>query len=230
MSSAEPLQVQLADSVNEEQGTSKKVKTRSETEKPASLKKRRTLGKVTQGLFNFGFIFALVLAGICLFFSATYLHSFLTSTNAGIDTTIQNIKEGASPGTLEVIINGRLVMARIALLSCGIFVGIAFGFLGFALFLMGIKESVDVDVDSDTYKAKFARMSPGVLIIICSSILTGVCATRQTPFWYENTVSNPAINQQEDKSSADSKTETETNKEESDRRNLPSRSTNFSKP
>jgi hypothetical protein len=148
----------------------------------------KRLGTVPQKFLNVAFVFALVLAAICLLFSALYLYSFLRGTSAGLDPVVQNLQTNQIPGALEVVINGKLVMARISLLSCGIFVGISFGFLGFSLCLLGIKESIDVDLESDTYKARFARMSPGVLIIVCSSILTGFCATRETPFWYEKTM------------------------------------------
>jgi hypothetical protein len=148
----------------------------------------KRLGTVPQTFLNAAFVFALVLAALCLLFSALYLYSFLRGTSAGLDPVVQNMQTNQSPGSLEVLINGKLVLARISLLSCGIFVGIAFGFLGFSLCLLGIKESIDVDLQSDTYKAKFARMSPGVLIIVCSSILTGFCATRETQFWYEKTI------------------------------------------
>lgn len=190
-----------------------------------------TLGKVPQWLLNLGFVFALVLSGACLFFSAVYLYNFLTSTNAGIETLIQNAKTDSTQGTLEVAINGRLVMARIALLSCGILVGVSFGFLGFALFLLGIKQSMDVDLDAETYKGKFARMSPGVLVIVCSAILTGICATRETPFWYDKTVSAATAEQPENGRTTDNDNNGATKqKDETGNRDLPSRSNDFLKP
>jgi hypothetical protein len=153
------------------------------------------LGSVPQTFLNIAFVFALLLGGICLFVSAFYLYRFLQATSAGLDPMVQSAGTNQTPGALEVMINGRLVMARISLLSCGIFVGIAFGFVGFSMCLLGIKESVDVDLTNETYKARFVRLSPGVLIIICSTILTGVCATRETPFWYKKTLEAGATTQ-----------------------------------
>jgi len=192
----------------------------------ASIAKR--LGSVPQMLLNAGFIFALVLAGVCLLVTAIYLYTFLRGMTTGIDPIVQALEKSPTPGSLEVIINGRLVMARLSLLSCGIFVGISFGFLGFALCLLGVKESTDVDLETDTYKAKFARMSPGVLIIICSSILTGFCATRQTPFWYEKTVESPASKRVEANSPTNSAADSQVNDQRNDR-NAPDRSKEFSK-
>lgn len=192
---------------------------------------RARLGTVPQQFLNIAFVFALALAGICLVVSAVYLFAFLSSTNGSIETIVRNIGSNQSPGQLEAAINGRLVVARIALLSCGILVGLAFGFLGFALFLLGIKESIDVDVDLDSYKANFARMSPGVLIIICSSILIGVCATRQTPFWYENTLEVPAVSRSDNKSPTRESRGEETNQENKPgNRELPKRVKDLSRP
>ena len=91
------------------------------------------------------------------------------------------------PGHLEALINGRLVMARLALLSCGVSVAFAFGFLGFALFLLGIKGSIDAEVHADSYKATFARLSPGLLLLLASMVLIGICVTHPTPFEYSTT-------------------------------------------
>jgi hypothetical protein len=90
-------------------------------------------------------------------------------------------------GYLEALINGRLVMARLALLSCGVSVGFAFGFLGFALFLLGIKGSIDTELQAEHYKASFERLSPGLLLLLASIILIGICVTHPTPYEYTTT-------------------------------------------
>jgi len=187
----------------------------------------KRLGSVPQVFLNVAFIFALVLAGVCLVFSTVYLYVYLKGTMAGIDSISQALEKNPVVGSLEVMINGRLVMGRLSLLSCGIFVAVSFGFLGFALCLLGIKESIDVDLSTDTYKAKFARMSPGVLIIVCSSILTGFCATRETPFWYEKTIEAPAANQSTDNPSNGNSDRSRSNGENKGR-DLPARSKEFS--
>lgn len=108
-----------------------------------------------------------------------------SSSGTALMTTSQSLELKAMPvGLLEVLINGRLVMARLALLSCGVFVGFAFGFLGFALFLLGIKGSINAELGTEYYKASFARLSPGLLLLLASVILIGICVTHQTPFEY----------------------------------------------
>jgi hypothetical protein len=116
---------------------------------------------------------------------------------------IEKIRPDSPSGALEVAINGRLVMARVALLSCGVFTGMSFGFLGFALFLLGIKKEINADAQYENFQVKLARMSPGVFIILIAAILIGVCVTHSTPFTYE-TIKIPV------KPSTDSNRETKT--------------------
>lgn len=137
-----------------------------------------------QMLLNVGFGLALLLAAGCLTLGAVYLYAFLKSTNAGIGDLVTNAGSHISDGVLVIAINGRLVMARIALLSCGVFAGMSFGFLGFALFLLGVKEEMNVEGQSERYSLKVARLTPGLFVIACAAILIGVCVNRETGFVY----------------------------------------------
>ena len=172
------------------------------------------LGRVPQRLIDAGFVLALLLSATCLVISAVYLFTFLSSTNDGIGLTLTQTDVSRAPVALETAVNGRLVMGRLGLLSCGILVGIAFGFLGFALFLIGIRESVNLDLETNIYKAKFAQMSPGVVIILCSAILVGVCATRETPFWYDHSTTPGRSNASPTTRNSDSNQRNDVNSEE----------------
>jgi hypothetical protein len=146
---------------------------------------QRLLGAAfPQKLLNVGFGLALLLAAGCLTLGAIYLYTFLKSTNVGIEQLVTQAGSSAPDGVLQIAINGRLVMARIALLSCGVFAGMSFGFLGFALFLFGVKEEMNVTAHSERYSVKLAQMAPGVFVIVCAAILIGVCVYRETPFTY----------------------------------------------
>ncbi len=136
-------------------------------------------------ILNIGFVVALALAAGCLTLGAWYLYTFLRSTNGGIDQLIGNVANHVSDDVLYISINGRLVMARVALLSCGIFVGMAFGFLGFALFLIGAKGELNATAKLEGYSVKLARMSPGVFVLVCATVLIGICVSRSTPFSYQ---------------------------------------------
>lgn len=145
---------------------------------------RASLGeRFPQWLLNTGFVCGLLLAGACLVFSAFYLYYFLTNTSAAIENMLKAGESSLLPtDVIGLGINARMVMARIALHSCGVFVGMAFGFLGFSLFLLGIKGEMDLDAGAESYKVKIARLSPGVFVILCATVLIGVCAASSTPF------------------------------------------------
>lgn len=182
---------QLADSANSlspqvPQGRAKRGKQKLPI-KPATPGSRAIAadsGLFPQKLLNVGFCAALILAAVCFIAGALYLNSFLTNINRGIETLINNANApGAqSTDTLQIAISANLAMTKVALLSCGVFVGMSFGFLGFALFLIGIRQEINASGRYEGYYIKLARLSPGVFVILCASILIGVCVTHNVPF------------------------------------------------
>lgn len=64
---------------------------------------------------------------------------------------------------------------RMTLLSTGIFVAMAFGFLGFALFLIQAKGEVEGSFEGGGTKVNIARMSPGLFVIACATAIIIVC-------------------------------------------------------
>lgn len=142
---------------------------------------------LSKKLINVGFAVALVLSLSCLLMSAGYLFSFLRNTNNSVEKLLdQGNKQSVNQSLVETAIYSRLATTRITFLSCGVFVGMSFGFLGFALFLMGIKEEMDVSGSSDSYKLKISRMSPGAFVILLSVILIAFCVAHQMPFDYQH--------------------------------------------
>ena len=137
-----------------------------------------------QFLLNAGFIFALVVAAVCLTMSSWYLLEFLRATNTAVEGLLRSAQERPeTPATvIQLGILARTAMARFALLSCGVSVGMGFGFLGFALFLLGIKGEMDVTEQNENANVKIARMAPGVFVILCGSILIAVCITFRTEY------------------------------------------------
>jgi len=157
--------------------------------------------KFDKRILNIGFLTALVLATVCLIASALYLNRYLASTNEGVEKildyaikvpgpTAGQTESAPAPATppskeiLDLAITARVAMARFTLLSCGVFIGMAFGFLGFALFLLGIKGEMDAEATTgkEGYSVKLARLSPGLFVILCATLLIGVCMTRKTGF------------------------------------------------
>jgi hypothetical protein len=151
--------------------------------------------KFSTRILNAGFVFALVLAAVCLVSSALYLYTFLSTTMFKIDALLAR---AGTPGVSEVLIqlgiNAALVSARMALLSCGVFVAMSFGFLGFGLFLIGVKGDIEASGTTETFGLKVARMSPGVFVMTGTLILVGICVTHRTPFDYrlEQPAATPA--------------------------------------
>ena len=134
-------------------------------------------------LLNVGFGFALAVAAACLTLSAWYLFTFLQATNSGVESVLRSALQTSTPtSVIQLSILARTAMARFALLSCGVCVGMGFGFLGFALFLLGIKGEMDVEAQHENAQIKVARMAPGVFVILCATVLIGVCITFRTQY------------------------------------------------
>jgi hypothetical protein len=72
--------------------------------------------------------------------------------------------------------------SKVMLQSCGIVAGIAFGFLGFCLFLMWIEGQIDAELtNSDGIRLNVTRLAPGAFILMLATILIGVCGTTRIP-------------------------------------------------
>ncbi|TGD59017.1 hypothetical protein [Flavobacterium humi] len=146
-------------------------------------------------VLNTGFITGLLLAGFCLLLSAYYMINFQNLSSAGINQVVERTMATGSPNLptahtltgndyqmVRVALATNMYIARILLLSCGIFVGMAFGFMGFSLFLVGVKGDIDASLSAtDKYKLQVARLSPGLFVILCATILIGMCATKSLP-------------------------------------------------
>jgi hypothetical protein len=140
-------------------------------------------GDFSDRVLNMGFLFGLALAGLALLLAGGYLISFLVSTNSSLERLIQSASESTvSEPTLRVSITARMILVKMVLLSCGIFVGLAFGFLGFSLFLIGIKGEMHVEAQAESYRVRMMRMYPGVFIILCATVLVAICVLSKIDF------------------------------------------------
>lgn len=109
-------------------------------------------------------------AGIGLSFigiaaSAAYLFTFLWMSPAPL--VVENQSQ----------LLGMTAERRLLLLSTGIFVGMSFGFLGFALCLIQAKGDIELEGSTQDYKLKVARLSPGLFVILCATVIIIICAT-----------------------------------------------------
>lgn len=110
-----------------------------------------------------GYKAAIVLAILGIIASSTYLFYYLYKSDP------QQIK-------LETMV-GFSAERRMVLLSTGIFVAMSFGFLGFALFLIQAKGEIEGSLDYKSAKVNIVRMSPGIFVILCATVIIIFCAT-----------------------------------------------------
>jgi len=136
---------------------------------------------------DIGFLSALVLAAVAFLLAGWYLSRFADSAQ-GLTTMVVGVAQGDKPisaAGLELIQNSLGVhayIARVLLVSCGMFVALAFGFLGFALFLVGAAGSSDIAAEGvGGFKASASSLAPGTVALIAASILAGICVTRPLP-------------------------------------------------
>jgi hypothetical protein len=156
---------------------------------------KKKKSKFSPWVLNTGFLSALILAGICLLGAVYYLYRFQTEMHDVVLAVLRipnsvevNLSEKQIAARsdyqhqlAQIALGGQMYVARIQLLSCGIFIGLAFGFLGFALFLLGIEGAMDAKGEHGSLSFKVVSISPGVFVLLCSTILIGICATMDLP-------------------------------------------------
>ena len=131
-----------------------------------------------QAIVSAGFITAIVLAGVLFLGTVTYLAIFLSSASSTITTLVQDVhSERISAESVPMVVTAQLMVVKMTLLSCGIFVGAAVGFLGFSLLLLGVKGSMATDASKAGMQSKLLNLAPGAVVLLCAAILVGVCAT-----------------------------------------------------
>jgi hypothetical protein len=124
----------------------------------------------------YSFVAAVVLAIGGFVVVSTYLFLYLNHAFNAFDTSSMTQFAGMEPDRLQPILLARAGLWKFILQSCGIIAGVAFGFLGFALFLLGAKGDIDASVSNSLHKVQLSRMAPGSLVILIAAVLIGVCS------------------------------------------------------
>ncbi len=141
--------------------------------------------KFSQRILNIGFLGALVLAAIAFLAAGAYLLKFAGSTQEVVTQMMSAGQTGSiDRGNIELLQNGLTIhayLARVLLVSCGMFVALAFGFLGFALFLVGATGQSDAAASGQGYQVTLTNLAPGSIAIIGAVVLAGICVTRYMP-------------------------------------------------
>jgi hypothetical protein len=140
----------------------------------------RTENLFSSKLLNRSFSLGLLLSVLCFVSAVGYLFYFLITTNSALDKFLKTPPQTPLTGDyLGDVLFAKMFMARISLFACGAFIGLAFGFLGFSLFLLGFKGEMNVEATMEKASVKVARMTPGVFVMLCSAILIGICVTKK---------------------------------------------------
>lgn len=135
-------------------------------------------------VLNIGFLAALTLAAVAFMMTGWYLKRFAEGSENVVSLVLNSAKSGApmSASSMELLQNALGVqsyIARVLLVSCGMFIALSFGFLGFALFLVGAAGASDVAASSGTgFNLSLTAIAPGTIAILAAAILAGVCVTR----------------------------------------------------
>jgi hypothetical protein len=144
-------------------------------------------------VLDLGFLAGLALAAACLVLSGVYMIRFQRVSTGAVEQVLaaEASAAGRAPAlspeqasyryrTQRLALSIHSYVAQTLLLSCGVLVGLAFGFLGFSLFLLGVDGASDVALDAPAkLKLQMSRLAPGVVVILCSTVLVGVCVTRE---------------------------------------------------
>ncbi|MEQ1894531.1 MAG: hypothetical protein ABL998_18480 [Planctomycetota bacterium] len=117
-----------------------------------------------------GYVAGITLSFLGMIASAVYLYVFIR----------RGLESGDMTDSLHLL--GLTAERRLSLLSTAIFVGMSFGFLGFALFLIQARGDLDVEASTGDYKIKLARLSPGLFVILCATVIIVVAATTKIDY------------------------------------------------
>jgi hypothetical protein len=151
---------------------------------------------------KWGFTLGVILAGVCLLGALGHHIWFMRQ----VDNTMNAVKsiteavaanpQNQVPGatTLRYALATSSALMRTSLLSTGIMVGLAFGFLGFALFVMGITGAAKLNAEGHGARVSLENAAPGLVVLVVAAMLIGVCVVQ--PVGIEFTPpSSPATSQ-----------------------------------
>jgi hypothetical protein len=124
-------------------------------------------------LIRYGFYAALSLAGLCLIFAISYISYYSVTTTRSLEAHTSNFLDSKDINALTAVLIARTAQNKTLLQSCGAVAGIAFGFLGFALFLLGVQGEVDADGTILSTNFSLRRLAPGALIMLAAMVLIG---------------------------------------------------------
>jgi hypothetical protein len=122
-----------------------------------------------------GYRAAVSLALLMMCFCAWYIAVEMAANREAVNNMTESLlKKGTIQGQLFAL-QLQTHANTVVLISAGMIMGFAFGFLGFALFMMGIRGSIDVAASHGGSKATLSKLSPGLFVMLCATILIAFC-------------------------------------------------------
>jgi len=141
---------------------------------PASPRGERSSDAMIRRGFFAAVIFSMV--GFCTV--AVYLFYFAIQMNAAFAArSVGALHSLGSDEELQILFV-HVAVWHFGLQSCGVMAGVVLGFLGLALFLLGIQGDITGSAKVSGYSFQFSHMAPGTLVLLAATILIGICATR----------------------------------------------------
>jgi hypothetical protein len=115
--------------------------------------------KTEHDFLKIGYKAGVILSFVCIASAAVYMFAFLINS-----PDPESVRD-------ELRLLSITAERRLLLLSTAMFIAMSFGFLGFALFLINAKGEVETEGSYRDYKFKFASVSPGLFVILCSTVI-----------------------------------------------------------
>lgn len=128
----------------------------------------------------------IVIASLCLLGALAYHVRFLMQIEDAMGTVSDLTRQLAGTdrpvvpeaGILRSTFATSIALLRLSLISTGVLVGVAFGFLGFSLFVMGITGESDVKAGGAGMQVELGSAAPGLVVIAIAAILIGICVSQ----------------------------------------------------
>jgi hypothetical protein len=121
---------------------------------------------------SIAFILTSIIALLLLLQSAFYFNTFQSDLRVRISTVLSAPdRDAAKLASMQAV---ALTMTKIGLLSCGAMAGLAFGFLGFGLCLVGIKGNIGIGASHHGLRIKLERLTPGMAVMFFACVVISV--------------------------------------------------------
>jgi hypothetical protein len=144
----------------------------------AERRRKHATDKLTSHIVLWSFVAAVVLAIAGFMVVAIYLFRYFNHAVDAFAPSTMGQLAGMHTNAMQSMLLARTGLWKFILQSCGIIAGVAFGFLGFALFLLGVKGDMDAAFDDSQHKVQLSRMAPGSFVLFIAAILIGLCSTK----------------------------------------------------